>query len=221
MTGYQINFEAGPSSENDQIRTLAGTITVDAGSSLTVAAGGGASGDATLEQPYEGNVLNNQNPDTVALLAPDGTTIATTGEQTPQQGQDQDPQQDQEQQDQPQEQAPTDVSATFADQTSDGTMVTIESATLPDGGFVAIHDSSLQDGQVLDSVIGVSDALNAGTHQNIEIQLFEGVPTQMFSQDALNEDQTLIAMPHFDTDSDGRYDFVCRWGERWPLHSRR
>ncbi len=65
------------------------------------------------------------------------------------------------------------ATVTFDDQTTCGTSVTVKSATLPDGGFVAIHDSSLLDGKVTESVIGVSDSLDAGTHEDIEVDLFD------------------------------------------------
>ncbi|PSP74757.1 hypothetical protein BRC86_04925, partial [Halobacteriales archaeon QS_3_64_16] len=42
----------------------------------------------------------------------------------------------------------------FNNQTTEGTTVTVDSVTVPDGGFVAIHNLSLQDGNTLGSVIG-------------------------------------------------------------------
>lgn len=80
LTGYQMNFEAGPDSEVNQTRTLAGEVTIGAGESVTVATGAGESGDVSLEEPYEGEVLNNENPDVVALLSPEGDEVATTGD---------------------------------------------------------------------------------------------------------------------------------------------
>ncbi len=86
-------------------------------------------------------------------------------------------------------------------------------ATLSDGGFVTIHDSSLLDGKVFDSVIGVSDSLDAGMHEDIEISLYEGVPGGDFDMDMLDSDTTLIAMPHMDSDDNDTYDFVTSQGE--------
>lgn len=87
---------------------------------------------------------------------------------------------------------------TFNDQAIDNDTVVVENATLASGGFVAIHDSSLLVGNVVDSVIGSSTYLEAGTHENIEITLDE----------PLEEDETLIAMPHRDTNDNETYDFV-------------
>jgi hypothetical protein len=100
------------------------------------------------------------------------------------------------------------ATVTFNNQTSDGTTVTVESVTLSEGGFVAIHNASLQEGNTLGSVVGVSEPLSAGTHENVEVTLFD-VPGQNFSEGMmLEENQTLIAMPHFDTNSNGVYDFI-------------
>lgn len=52
----------------------------------------------------------------------------------------------------------------FEEQTANGTTVTVASATLPNGGFILIHDES-------GAVIGQSNYLEAGTHENIKIEL--------------------------------------------------
>ncbi|WP_423743529.1 twin-arginine translocation signal domain-containing protein (plasmid) [Haladaptatus sp. SPP-AMP-3] len=101
----------------------------------------------------------------------------------------------------------------FRDQKSDGEIVWVNRATLSDGGFVTIHDASLLDGKVFDSVIGVSDALDAGTHEDVEISLYEGVPGGDYEMSMLDGDTTLIAMPHFDSDDSGSYDFLTSEGE--------
>ncbi len=102
----------------------------------------------------------------------------------------------------------------FRDQKSDGKSVWVNKATLSDGGFVTIHDASLLDGKVFDSVIGVSDALDAGMHEDIEISLYESVPGGDYEMSMLEEDTTLIAMPHFDSDGNGTYDFLTSEGEK-------
>jgi PKD repeat protein len=102
---------------------------------------------------------------------------------------------------------------TVADQTSDGTTVVVESVTMSEGGFVAIHDDSLFDGDALGSVVGVSEYLGPGTHENVEVTLFD-VPGATFGDDSLPAgEQTLIAMPHFDSDGDETYDFVATGGD--------
>ena len=97
--------------------------------------------------------------------------------------------------------APT-ASVSISDQTTDGTTVTVESASLSEGGFVTIHDGSLADGAVFDSVRGTSAYLEAGSSSDIEVSL-----------DAPYEsDGTVIAMPHMDTNGNEAYDFVSSDG---------
>ncbi len=88
------------------------------------------------------------------------------------------------------------ASVNISDQESDGETVTVDSASLSDGGFVVIHDGTLLDGEVAGSVIGNSDYLDSGSHEDIEV-----------SVDAQEEDFTAIAMPHLDTNGNEEYDF--------------
>jgi hypothetical protein len=81
---------------------------------------------------------------------------------------------------------------------TDGNSVEVASTTLPEGGFITIHDSSLNEGDALGSVVGVSDYLGEGSHEDVTVELDE----------AIEEDQTLIAMPHLDTNGNEEYDFV-------------
>jgi len=108
----------------------------------------------------------------------------------------------------------TRVSATveFRNQESDGTTVTVAETTLSDDGYVAIHDATLLDGAVLDSVIGVSDYLEAGLHEDVEIELFD-VEGADFDEDELEETQPLVPMPHRETGDNETYEFVDSDGE--------
>jgi hypothetical protein len=90
------------------------------------------------------------------------------------------------------------ASVTFADQTTDGTSVTVDSVRMDEGGFVTMHDDSLLDGDALGSVVGVSEYLGPGSYEDVTVDL----------DSELTSDQTLIAMPHRDTDGDETYDFV-------------
>jgi hypothetical protein len=94
------------------------------------------------------------------------------------------------------------ASITFNEQETDGETVVVESVTMDEGGFIAIHDSSVQDAP-LASVLGNSVYLEAGTHENVEVTLARPI----------EEDQTLVAMPHFDTNDNEVYDFVLSSGQ--------
>ena len=88
-------------------------------------------------------------------------------------------------------------------QTTDGSTVTVDSATLSRGGFVTIHDGTLLEGEVIGSVRGTSDYLKAGSHSDVEVSL----------DDPYEEDGTAIAMAHRDTNGNQEYDFVDSEGE--------
>jgi hypothetical protein len=102
------------------------------------------------------------------------------------------------------------ASVTIDNGTSDGTEVTVDSVTLSDGGYVAIHSTPFlpDDGVASDTVIGVSDVLANGTTENVTVDLFEGVPGASFERAALSDDETVVAMPHQETNGDTEFDFV-------------
>ena len=94
------------------------------------------------------------------------------------------------------------ASVSFANQTSGGTTVTVDEVTLPDGGFVTIHDGSLTDGDTFGSVVGTSGYLTAGTHENVTVTL-----------ESSQASGTYHAMAHQDTNGDRAYSFVASNGE--------
>ena len=89
------------------------------------------------------------------------------------------------------------ATVSISDQESDGSEVVVDSAQLSDGGFIVIHDSSLLEGEVAGSVVGNSEYLDAGSHEDITITLDE----------PMDENFTAIAMPHLDTNGNEAYDF--------------
>ena len=87
--------------------------------------------------------------------------------------------------------APT-ATVSISDQESDGSEVVVDSAQLSQGGFIAIHV-----GNASGDVIGHSEYLEAGSHEDITVTL--DTP-----QDG---DFTAVAMPHLDTNDNQAYDF--------------
>ncbi|MFC6757078.1 MULTISPECIES: DUF7282 domain-containing protein [Haloarcula] len=103
------------------------------------------------------------------------------------------------------------ASVTFDDQETDGTSVTVQNVTVPEDGYVAIHNDSLLDGDAVGSVVGVSEYLEAGSYDNLTVELFD-VPGTDFNESELTANQTLIAMPHEETSGNETYDFVSSNG---------
>jgi len=106
------------------------------------------------------------------------------------------------------DEAPADVE--FSDQPTIGTSVTVDSVRMDNGGFLTIHDSSLQDGDPLGSVRGVSEYLEPGESQDVTVEL---------NSPPLAEGDTLIAMPHRDNPADENYTFVEAGGEEDPPYT--
>jgi PGF-CTERM protein len=97
---------------------------------------------------------------------------------------------------------------TFNDQnSSDGTVgtVLVQSATLPQDGFIAIYDST-RSGNRTEKVIGASYLLNAGTSDNIRIQLNQ----------PLNQTTSLTAVYHVDSNNNSQFDYVSSNGQQDP-----
>ncbi|PSQ34404.1 PGF-CTERM sorting domain-containing protein [Halobacteriales archaeon SW_10_66_29] len=103
------------------------------------------------------------------------------------------------------ESAEVTVSATVtaSDQPTEGEYVVVDRVELSEGGFVTVHDSSLLDGAVFESVRGTSQYLTAGVHEDVRIQL----------EDPLQNDDTLLPMAHRDTNGNQAYDFPASEGE--------
>lgn len=106
------------------------------------------------------------------------------------------------------------ASVAISDQDSDGTSVVVDRVELSEGGFATIHDETLEtEVDPIGSVVGVSDVLEPGEHENVDVQLYAGVPGADFEADAsLQDGDRVIAMPHIDTNDDGEYDFVTSEG---------
>ena len=80
--------------------------------------------------------------------------------------------------------------------------VTVDSATLPRGGFIVVHDQSVlpPENQTVSSAIGVTNYLPPGEHENITVPVLSG---------SLNRSQTVVADAHYDTNTNRTFDFVA------------
>ncbi|KAA9406726.1 PGF-CTERM sorting domain-containing protein [Haloarcula sp. CBA1131] len=84
------------------------------------------------------------------------------------------------------------ATVSISEQESDGSEVVVDSAQLSEGGFIAIHA-----GNASGDVVGNSEYLGAGSHEDITVTLDE----------PMDEDFTAVAMPHQDTNGNEAYDF--------------
>lgn len=104
------------------------------------------------------------------------------------------------------------ASIEYSNQFSGGTEIVVDATVLSDGGYVAIHDAGLLQGLVTESVVGVSEFLEAGAHFRLPVTLFD-VPGADFDRDALRGTEILFPMPHVETSGNETYDFVASGGE--------
>jgi len=95
--------------------------------------------------------------------------------------------------------APADeASVAFENQSSNGTAVVIDSVTVPEGGFVVVHDTGLIEGDVVESMRGSSEFLESGTHRNVTVDL----------DASLNESQRLVGVLYRDSNENETFDYV-------------
>jgi hypothetical protein len=95
---------------------------------------------------------------------------------------------------------------------ADGTQVVVDSVSLPAGGFVAIHDERLADGESLGSVVGVSAFLSPGSHGDVVVTLFDVPGTTDDATRLTGRETRLTAMAHRDDDGDAVFDYVATGG---------
>ncbi|SFL67523.1 hypothetical protein SAMN04487950_4573 [Halogranum rubrum] len=90
---------------------------------------------------------------------------------------------------------------TFSDQDSDGMEIVVDEVSLPESGFVVLHDERLftDDDGVFPSIRGVSSFLTAGSHELVHITLDE----------PLTDSQRLWAVAYRDTNQNGEFDYVA------------
>ncbi|MGA9400706.1 hypothetical protein [Haladaptatus sp.] len=78
VSGYVVAFEYG-NPDTDQRRTLPDDTVIGNGQSFIVATGAKRVPEADVKFDYEGEVLNNDGEDVVALLTPDESTVVAKG----------------------------------------------------------------------------------------------------------------------------------------------
>lgn len=95
--------------------------------------------------------------------------------------------------------SPRTVSVSMSDQRSaNGRLLQVDSAYLPDGGFISIHDArAFERGDVAGSILGTSGYLSAGGHDHVRVTLDESL------SDGTNR---VVAIPYRDVDENAIFD---------------
>lgn len=203
--GYTLDYDDGEEISFNE-------FTLAMGESVTIYSGSGQNTQTDLYVGTEQGLLNNDDPDTITLNDESGNVVdRVTGYDTPEDIEDNCGDID----DAPITNATAEI--VFNDQESNGTGVVVESVTIPDGGFVVIHDrSNLSQGEIEESVIGAT-YLEPGATATLPVGLFDladdDLPDKEFDRTRLTEDQTLVAVVYRDTDDDQQYDFLSTDGD--------
>lgn len=104
----------------------------------------------------------------------------------------------------------------FDNQTTNGSTVTVDSVTLSEPGYIALHTSGYATGPAPAeySIIAVSSRLSAGHHENVTINVSNAPPENPpgLNLTQLNTSQTLAVTVHQDTNGNQRFDFVQSTG---------
>lgn len=111
----------------------------------------------------------------------------------------------------------TEATITINNQTSNGSTVAIENATLPNGGFLVIHTSEYANdvAPADSSVIATSNYLSAGNYTNVTVSVSNAPPGNYpgLNRSQLNSSQTVGVTVYRDTNGNQRFDFVQSFGE--------
>lgn len=108
-----------------------------------------------------------------------------------------------------QSQNATNASAELANQTTNGTVVTVGEVTLPSAGFVTLDSTGPGEGGVIEeSTIAVSQRLSAGTHQNVTLRVNRSPPGGIVNRTTLNSTGAYEAVLYRDGNGNGRFEFI-------------
>ena len=88
------------------------------------------------------------------------------------------------------------ANVTFMNQTSNGTAVVVANVTLPNGGFVGVHNTT--EGGEVGSVVATTPYLEAGTYENLTVQ---------FMNTSISNETVLTVMLYEDTNGNQTYDY--------------
>ena len=131
-------------------------------------------------------------PDTDGAYAANGTPVADRARVTV-----------------PPAERPTTAAIAFANQTTNGTAVTVDSVTLPDGGYVGLHRGPYNASNATSSAIGATGHLEAASYENVTVAVGT-VPGVNATEP--NRRVRLSAVAHTDSDGDRRFQYVSSNG---------
>ncbi|WP_435079395.1 DUF7282 domain-containing protein [Halococcus sp. AFM35] len=95
---------------------------------------------------------------------------------------------------------PTNASVTLSNGTTNGTRVTVDRATLAEGGYVAIHEGGYNGSNATETLVGATGYLDAGSYANVTVSLG--------NDSTLTDSGRISAVVYEDTDGDRAFQYV-------------
>jgi len=105
----------------------------------------------------------------------------------------------------PPDERPTTPAIALANRTTNGTTVTVESVTLPDGGYVGVHRGPYDASNATSSAIGATGYLDPGSYENVTVTV-GAVPGVNATES--NRTVRLSAVAYRDSDGDRRFQYA-------------
>ena len=105
----------------------------------------------------------------------------------------------------PPDERPTTPAIALTNRTTNGTTVTVESVTLPDGGYVGVHRGPYDASNATSSAIGATGYLDPGSYENVTVTV-GAVPGVNATES--NRTVRLSAVAYRDSDGDRRFQYV-------------
>ncbi len=100
---------------------------------------------------------------------------------------------------------PTNASVALSNGTTNGTTVTVDRATLTEGGYVAIHEGGYNGSNATETLVGATDYLDAGSYANVTVTLGT-------NDSALTDSGRISAVVYEDTDGDRAFQYAPSGG---------
>lgn len=97
------------------------------------------------------------------------------------------------------------ASIEFEMQNVSGDTITVRNVTLSEGGFLVVHSQEPSD-PYSETIVGVSDHLESGNHENVSITLYDVPGTEVETLETRG--YTLWLVAHGDTNGNQEFDFV-------------
>lgn len=109
----------------------------------------------------------------------------------------------------PQAERPQAANVTVTNQTTNGTTVTVDSVTLPDGGYVGVHRGGYNGSNATQSAVGATEYLGPGTYENVTVPVGSAAVDH---SGALTDSGRISVVVYEDTDGDRTFQYVPSGG---------